>query len=169
MITCMKCATENAEESKFCGGCGAAIATAPPTPTPMAVPSGQGFKASVGTLQKSMPGPFSKIPPELLVVCALMALAGVLTLLPVLRALPSTFDLLQFSIIGLYVLDVLLVLGFFGVACLILSWRLAHGDRVARGLTYVLLGGLGGSILFGETHGTSLILVMLAPLGSSLS
>jgi hypothetical protein len=63
-------------------------------------------------------------------------------------------------------LTVWLVLAFFGVACLLLAWRLAHADRVARGLTYVLLGGLAASILIGNVHSTELIIVMLASLGA---
>lgn len=140
-------------------------------------PSGPGTLPGPGSAprpvpewQTSLPGPFNSIPPELLLVCALMAAAGVLTLWPVVKTLPDIFDLLGASgfarSFGLLLLTVWLALGFFGVACLLLAWRMAHADRVARGLSYVLLGGLGGAILVGNEHQTTLTLVMLASFGA---
>lgn len=89
---------------------------------------------------------------------------------PVLRTLPDIFDLLGASgparSLGLLLLSVWVTLGFFAVACLLLAWRMAHADRVARGLSYALLGGLGGSILLGNEQGTTLTLVMLASFGA---
>jgi hypothetical protein len=43
---------------------------------------------------------------------------------------------------------------------------MAHADRVARGLSYVLLSGIAVSILFGEDHDTELVLAMLACIAS---
>jgi hypothetical protein len=95
-----------------------------------------------------------------------MSAAGLLALLPSVSALPDTFDLLGeggvLLDLGLLLLAAWVMLGLFGAACLYLAWRMARADRVARGLSYVLLGGLGGSILIGDQHSTDLILVMLA-------
>lgn len=120
--------------------------------------------------QSRATGRFAMAPPELLAVCALMAIAGGLTLWPVIRVLPDIFDLFgdgEFGRdLGLLLLTVWVVLGLFGVACLLLAWRLGHADRVARGLTHVLLGGLGASILIGDVHDWQLIVVMLVGFGS---
>lgn len=118
------------------------------------------------TWQQSLPAPFNAIPVEVLTICGLLAAAGVLTLWPAVRVLPDIFDLLGsggiFRDLGLLLLTVWVVLALFGVGALVLAWRLAHADRVARGLTYVLCGGLGGSILLGDEQTTALVLVMLA-------
>ena len=100
-----------------------------------------------------------------------MAVAGLFTLWPALRITPDLLDLLTSGesfgrSLGLLLLTVWLLLAFFGGACLLLAWRLAHADRVARGLTYVLLGGLAASILIGNAHTTELTIVMLASLGA---
>jgi hypothetical protein len=136
----------------------------PPTPAPPSTPT------APRDWQQSLPGPLRSVPPELLVICGLMALAGVLTLWPALKILPSIFDLLGTGgfgrDFGLLLLTVWVVLAAFGSACLLLAWRLAHADRVARGLTYVLLGGLAGSLLLGNVHDVQLTLVWIASLAA---
>lgn len=121
--------------------------------------------------QKSLPGPFDLIPLELLAVCALMGMAGLLTLWPVIKSLPDTIKLFGYGgygrALGVLFLCVWIELAFFGIACLLLAWRMAHADRVARGLSYVLLGGIAAATLFGNVHDAALILVMLASLAAT--
>ncbi len=120
--------------------------------------------------QRSLPAPFNAIPLELLTVCGLMGFAGVLVLWPMLRTVPSLFELLGSSgfVLDLAVLLIILwlVLGFFGVSCIVLAWRLAHADRVARGLSFTLLGSLAAAIILGNVQDTQLTLVMLACCGA---
>jgi hypothetical protein len=89
----------------------------------------------------------------------------VLVLWPALKALPDLLKALGQGGIVLLLLSVWLLLAGFGAALLLLAWRLAHGDRVARGLTYVLCGALGGSILLGDQQQGSLMLVALSCAG----
>jgi hypothetical protein len=154
---------------------------APPIPAvaPAAAPAAAAYPPPAGApgrplapadWQRSLPAPFNAIPAAVVVVCALMAFAGVLVLWPVLAALPETLELLgqgglAFQI-GLLVLTLWVVLGLFGAALLVLAWRLAHADRVARALTYVLCATLGLSILFGDEQSGQLTLVMLACFGT---
>jgi hypothetical protein len=85
---------------------------------------------------------------------------------PAIRILPDMVELLGQSgfarQIGLLLLTVWAILALVGVALIFLAWKMVHGDRVARGLSYVLLGGLGGAILIGDEQPTELVLGMLA-------
>jgi hypothetical protein len=141
-----------------------AASAPPPAGPPPAAPAAPA--AARPTWQQSLPAPFNAIPVEVVAICALMALAGGFTLWPTARILPDIVDLLGagdgFRELGLLLLTVWVVLALFGAGLLLLAWRLAHADRVARGLTYVLCGGLGGAILVGDDQSTELILVMLA-------
>jgi hypothetical protein len=76
----------------------------------------------------------------------------------IMRGLTAGGIALQFTLL---IFAFLLVVGLFGAALLLVSWRLAHADRVARGLTYVLLGGVAASILVGDDKRTTLVIVML--------
>src|SRR4051812_45972498 len=138
MNFCPTCGTSIGEPSRFCMSCGSVLvgaASALSAPAPAVAPAQLSW-------QQQLPGPFSSIPPELLLVCGLMAAAGGLTLWPVIRVLPDIVTLVGAggfeTDLGLLLLTVWVVLGLFGSACLLLAWRLAHADRVARGLAYVL-------------------------------
>jgi hypothetical protein len=131
----------------------------PPPPAPMTVPT------QPASWQQSLPAPFNTIPVELVAVCGLMAVAGLLVLWPALKVMPSLFQVLGQGGLAFLLLSVWLLLAGFGAALLLLAWRLAHGDRVARGLTYVLCGALGGSLLLGDQQQGSLTLVVLACAG----
>jgi hypothetical protein len=126
--------------------------------------------ARAGDWQTSLPAPFNAVPLELLAVGALMTIAGLLTLYPAIRILPDMVELLGQSgfarQIGLLLLTVWAILALVGVALIFLAWKMVHGDRVARGLSYVLLGGLGGAILIGDEQTTELVLGMLACFGA---
>lgn len=115
--------------------------------------------------QTSLPGRFSQIPLELLAVCALMALAGLLLLWPAVQVLPAGFQALGAgglgTALGLLVLELALMLLALGAGLLVLAVRLTNGDRVARGLSYVLLGGFSLSTLIGNDHSAGLIIVTL--------
>jgi hypothetical protein len=99
-----------------------------------------------------------------------MAFAGAFVLWPVGKVLPDLLRGLNdgefIRDLSLLLLAVVVVLAMFGVGCLVLSWRLAHADRVARGLTYVVAGALGFSILIGNDHSAQLVLTMVACFGS---
>jgi hypothetical protein len=176
-VYCIACGTSGSADARFCYACGArqpedipgtseleGTRTAPAPPVAPVAPT------AARDWQQSLPAALQSAPPELLAICALMATAGVLTLWPTLRILPSIFDLLGLGgfgrDFGLLLLTVWVVLAAFGSACLLLAWRLAHADRVARGLTYVLLGGLVGSILLGNVHNVQLTLVWIASLAA---
>ena len=121
------------------------------------------------------PNPFplvGNLPADLVAVCALMALAGVLMLIPALRVIPDMLDLLTSGdglgrSLGLLLATVWIVLAFFGGSCLFLAWRLTQSDRVARGLSYVLLGSLALSLLF-SSDATGLTVVALLSAAAGL-
>lgn len=112
-----------------------------------------------------MPRSLAGTPPELLLVCALMSIAGVLLLWPALQVLPDAFR--EFGAgplgraLGLLALDLALVILALGVGLLILAWRLTQADRVARGLSYIVLGGYSFAVLVGDDHSAGLIVTML--------
>jgi hypothetical protein len=120
--------------------------------------------------QTNLPGPFSSVPSELVLICGLMAIAGAFLLWPVIDLLHAGFGIIGEGTFGrdfglLLVISGAILL-FFSVSAFVLAWRMAHADRVARALSYVLLGGLGASILFGTGKDWQLVLVMLASIGA---
>jgi len=155
-----------------------AAATSPPVPPPAPAkqaaatqsPTVATARARAGDWQTSLPAPFNAVPLELLAACALMTIAGLLTLVPAIRIVPDIVELLGLRgfarQIGLLLLTVWTMLALVAVALIFLAWKIVHGDRVARGLSYVLLGGLGGAILIGDEHSTELVLGMLACFGA---
>jgi hypothetical protein len=111
------------------------------------------------------------VPPELLLVVALMLLAAAFCFYIGLKPMPDivqvTFSGNQFgAAVGAPILAVLLVFTAFGGACLYLARRLMLADRVARGLSYVLLAGLGGTIAVTGSPTTQLTLTMVASFAS---
>lgn len=107
----------------------------------------------------------TQVPPELLAVCALMAVAGLLLLWPALQILPPSFQVLGLgglaTALGLLALELGIVILALGVSLLILAVRLTRADRVARGLSYILLGAFSLAVLFGNDHYIGLVIVML--------
>jgi len=152
--------------------------TSPPVPPPAPAkqaaatpsPTVATARARASDWQTSLPAPFNAVPLELLAACALMTIAGLLTLVPAIRMVPDIVELLGLRgfarQIGLLLLTVWTMLALVAVALIFLAWKIVHGDRVARGLSYVLLGGLGGAILIGDEHSTELVLGMLACFGA---
>lgn len=176
-VFCEQCGAKIRGSGAFCERCGTAQLPTPPASggagpreARTREPPASYAQRPAPEWQQALPGPFKTIPLELLTVCGLTGLAGVLTLWPVLQALPDLFKLLGASgftlDLALLLIMVWLILGFFGVTCLLLAWRLAHADRVARGVSYVLLGGMAAAILLGNVHDTQLTLVMLACCGA---
>jgi hypothetical protein len=115
--------------------------------------------------QRKLPAHLPSIPLELLAVCGLMALSGILLLWPGLSLLSDGFPVLgdgSFGLaLGLLVIDIGALILALAAALLLLAWRLSLGDRVARGLSYVLLGAIVFSSLVGGTQPVGLIIVML--------
>ncbi len=109
-------------------------------------------------------------PPELLVVSLLMAIAGAFLLRVVLPEVPNVFRLFgdgEFGRdLGLLLAMICIVLGAVAVALLLLAWRIAHADRVARGLSYVLLGSFAAAIIVSNDHTHWVILSLVASLGA---
>ena len=171
--TCPQCGLANPGATRFCGGCGAAQ-QAPERPMGSAgAPVRPAVEAAVQHArewQRGLPSPLNAIPLELLGLCALMAAAGLLTLWPAIRILPDIVRAIGAGgfarTFGLLLLTFWVLLALFGLALVYLSWRLAHADRVARGLSYILLGGLAAAILIGREHPGSLVVVMLVCLAS---
>jgi len=120
--------------------------------------------------RQNLPARLRPAPPELLLVSALMASAGGFLLIVVLPTVPDFFRLLGAGGLaldfGLLIAIPLIVLGAIAVAFLLLAWRIAHADRVARGLSYVLLGSFAAAILISNDHAGWLILTLLASIGA---
>jgi hypothetical protein len=171
-VFCTSCGAGLASTARFCSACGERQPVDEPSPAPRApAPAPVAPVVAVTSSPYGPPPPrpltvAPSFPAEVLAVCALMALGGVLTLWPALKAMPDLLDALGaggfVSQLALLLLAFWLLLAFFGTACLVLAWRLAQADRVARGLTYVLVGGLAASIIVGDQHTTGLMLVVVA-------
>jgi hypothetical protein len=115
--------------------------------------------------QQKLPAHLPGIPLELLGVCGVMALSGLLLLWPGLSLLSDGFPLLgdgSFGLaIGLLAVDVGALVLALAAALGLLAWRLSHGDRVARGMSYILLGSIVFAVIVGGSHPTGLVIVML--------
>jgi len=143
---CSACGSAATSGSRFCEMCGHALPAVLTSP-----PSGAGAFAS------SFAARFRNVPPELLAACGLMVVAAVLTLPPLINLL----SLWRFEGVDiLFWLPGCVMFGVFGAGCLALAWRLPQGDHVARALTYVVLGGLGGSVLLGSGWNSSPVLMV---------
>jgi hypothetical protein len=109
-------------------------------------------------------------PPELLAVSLLMAAAGAFLLRVVLPEIPNVFrsfgDGELGRDLGLLLAMICIVLGAVAVALLLLAWRIAHADRVARGLSYVLLGSFAAAIIVSNDHTHWVIFSLVASLGA---
>ena len=155
-MTCPTCGSIALDPGQPCRHCGQSITTtAAPTRWP----------EQLVAAQRQLPAGLAHLPVELLAVCALMTLAGVLLLWPALQVLPDAFRLLGYGSLGrafgLLALDLALVVLTLGVSLLLLAWRLTQADRVARGLAYILLGGYSFAVLIGNDHSAGLIVTML--------
>jgi len=115
--------------------------------------------------QQKLPAHLPGIPLELLGVCGVMALSGLLLLWPGLSLLSDGFPLLgdgSFGLaVGLLAIDLGALILALATALGLLAWRLSHGDRVARGMSYILLGAIVFAVIVGGSHPTGLIIVML--------
>jgi hypothetical protein len=115
--------------------------------------------------QQKLPAHLPGIPLELLGVCGVMALSGLLLLWPGLSLLSDGFPLLgdgSFGLaVGLLAIDIGALIVALAAAFGLLAWRLSHGDRVARGMSYILLGSIVFAVIVGGSHPTGLIVVML--------
>lgn len=173
---------------RFCPRCGHEIVSVPqpasagsgapgyqapgtgPGGSPGRTVSGPGLREQVTAYQQRLPGQLARIPPELLAVCALMALAGALLLWPVVLFLQAASNLIgagsPWFAIGLLLLDGALLFGAVGAGLVILAWRLTKADRVARGLSYILLGDLACTVLLGGDFPAGLVVTMLLSLAS---
>lgn len=160
----------------------------PPTIAPAAAPLNEPAMSRPGAAPMSQPAPRSSVnatqqpwrqnlpeplrpaPTELLAVSALMALAGAFLLVVILPTIPDIFRFLGGGSYGRLLGDILalvfLLLGAIATAFLLLAWRMVHADRVARGLSYVLLASFAGALLLSDDHSTWLILTLLACLGA---
>jgi hypothetical protein len=115
--------------------------------------------------QQKLPAHLPGIPLEVLGVCGVMALSGLLLLWPGLSLLSDGFPLLGDGSIGLAIgllaIDIGALILALAAAFGLLAWRLSHGDRVARGMSYILLGAIVFAVIVGGSHPTGLIIVML--------
>ena len=130
--------------------------------------AGQSVREQLSSAQQKLPGHLPRIPLELLGVCGAMALSGLLLLWPSLALLGDGFPILGDGssglALGLLAIDIGVIILAFAAVLLLLAWRLSHGDRVARGLSYVMLGAIAFAVLVGGDHSVGLIIVMLLSL-----
>lgn len=144
---CSSCGSTVPSGSRFCEMCGRTL------PAVLTSPS-----SGAGTFASSLAAHFRNVPPELLAVCGLMVVVAVLTLPPFI-SLVSDWGSFE-GVDVLFWLPGCVMFGVFGVGCLVLAWRLSQGDHVARALTYVVLGGLGSSVLLGREWDNAPVLVV---------
>jgi hypothetical protein len=122
-------------------------------------------REQLAAAQQKLPAHLPGIPLEVLGVCGVMALSALLLLWPGLQLLSDGFPLLgdgSFGLaIGLLAIDLGALVLALAAALGLLAWRLSHGDRVARGMSYILLGAIIFAVVVGGSHPTGLIIVML--------
>lgn len=175
MSYCTACGAAT-EEDLFCSQCGqpTARATAHPSVESESTGwSGPALAAAASPVAGQSVGVarLRQLPVELLVVSGLMGLAGVILLVMTLLLVPPAFEVLtaggDFWIFGLALLSGLILVGGVAVGMVLLAWRLTTGDRVARGLAYVLLGAVVAAVLVGRDLRFPLVLVLLGSLASA--
>lgn len=155
MTACAACGAQTASFDRFCNECGHSQPeqSAPDALGPAARPSGS----------------ISAAPPALLLACALMAAMGAYLLFLSLSGFADGWNLLSgggdFWVFGVVVLSAILVTGALAVALVAIAWRLTTGDRVARGLAYVLLAVTAAIVLFGQDFSVAPMLVLVGALG----
>lgn len=168
MSYCTACGTPVGTD-QFCTQCG--LPTRPsPTAGPMgpsARPWGATWTPDPEALTTSMAvgDRLRRLPIEMQAVCAAMALAGVLLAGVTLSGLKPAWQLLTsgspFWVLGLVLLSGLVVVAASAVAMLVLAWRMVHGDRVARALSYILLGAVVATLLAAGDFRPLVVLVIL--------
>lgn len=93
------------------------------------------------------------------------ALAGLLIVVPSLRALPDALDLLDQGsfgrTFGIFITVLLLLIISFGATCFYLAVKLIQADRAGRVLTIMLAASLAFGLLLADGMGTSEILAIL--------
>lgn len=109
------------------------------------------------------------LPLEFWIVVGLIAAAGIYILQLGLRVLPDAIRLFNDYTAGFtFVILVLVVLiCAMGAGLLWLAWALWRRSRVARGMTYVVVGSLLTMVLFGDNVSGGLVLAMLAGLAAA--
>src|SRR3954470_6217699 len=116
-------------------------------------------------------GQMRTIPGVVWVVNGVLVLAGAYLVIESLRGLPDTFDL--FGVPGLskafalVILMLLATVAAMGVALLLLARMLYRGDRVGRGLAYVVCATVASSLLMSDQQTTGMTLTALGALAAT--
>lgn len=178
MAFCTACGVPTAEDA-FCTQCGQPttrrltdqFATDPPGQPAPGPGAAEVLQSARVPGSENVRERLRVLPATLLVVCALMGLAGLLLLGVTLAAVPPAWNLLtaggDFALFGLAVVSALVVVCGVAAGLLLLAWRMIQGDRVARGLSYVLLAAVVASVLFGQDYRPLPVLVLLGSLAAA--
>ena len=155
MAACTHCGAAASSVDRFCNECGHPRPGPPTADVRLAAPT---------------PGSaLSNAPPALLGVCALIAAMGVYLLVVSLSGFSAGWSLLtdggDLWVLGVLFLSAILVAAALAVALLLVAWRMTTGDRVARGLAYVLLGVTAVVALAGQDFSLGPVAVLLGSLG----
>jgi hypothetical protein len=161
---CVACGAHLRANVRFCGFCGAAQEVAAPGPGAAAQPA-PGPAAARARPSGEPPPPLSPpapglsragiVPPEVWLVIAAFVVPGAWLVWSALRGLPDSLDLIGNGFgwrFGLVLTLLLVVIGMLGVGMLAIAVMLHRGDRVGRGLAYVVAGSIALGYVFADVH-----------------
>jgi hypothetical protein len=105
------------------------------------------------------------LPLELWLVIAAFGIPGAWIVFDLLKALPDAIKVMGSNYfgfrLGLALLLILVLVGFIGVAMLVIAWRLYQRDRVGRGLAYAFAGTIILAVVFADNATTAEVCAML--------
>jgi hypothetical protein len=168
---CSGCGAAAHAEGTYCVECGRSledlrgepVQTSPRPVAPAAAWAGGARVTSPGI----QIGSLAPRPAELWTVIALFGFAGLYFLWIALKALPATsrlFDLPGGKSLAFVLLILLFVIAAMGASLLAVASMLYKGDRVGRGLAYVIVAAVTSSVLFSNVQTTGETLAMIASL-----
>jgi hypothetical protein len=179
---CTGCGSPVARGDRYCPTCGSAIVSAPgnrsasngvtETSPPAAVDLQPKIRPPEGLWSSLREPPARSVPPRLWTVIVLLALVGVVIVVPTLFLLVDSLALFSFgngfdTAFGVFVMVLLLVPLVFGLGCLYLARRIQQGDRVARVLAIVLCLSAAAACLLTGARDLGWVLAGLLALGTA--
>lgn len=168
--SCRRCGRTMGTADRFCPACGLERGTATTTSRPCSE------SAWPDRMQQSpppwtTPSAATAVPPEVVLVVALLSLSGLFLLVPALALLPGALDALgsgtEFGrAFGALVLIAILLVGASGAACLCLATMVWRADRVGRLLTVVLAGVMALSLIAADDRDMADTIALLLAIGT---